>query len=426
MGRKTNGRAIHRLTSLAIQKLSRPGMHADGGNLYLNVAAGGSKSWVFRYYAGGKQREMGLGSLLAVDVARAREEARVYREQLQAGLDPLQTREQRKRAELLRAAEDERAKKTWKWCCETYVSTVKVPELSNPKHAAQWGTTLETYTYPDLGERYIDTIGLDDVHQVLARIWLEKNETASRVRQRMESVFSWAKVKGYRRGDNPAAWKGALDHLLAKPAKVQQERHHPALPYSRGPEFMRELQRHGGVAARALEFLVLTAQRTNPIIEMEWAEVDFERRVWESPPAKMKMDYPHRTPLSHRALDLLQAMKAQANGSFVFQRAGQPLSNAAMNMAINKGMAGYEPAFVDPKEGSRRITPHGFRSTFKDWCAETTDYSHELSEAALAHSKGDKTVQAYLRADMLERRRPLMQAWADYLYGQKSALPKQG
>jgi integrase len=407
------------LTHLGITKLTKVGMHADGGNLYLNVAAGGSKSWIFRYYRGGRQREMGLGSLLVVDLARAREEARRLREQLARDLDPIEEREREKAEKLAKQAEAESFSKTWSWCCETYVTTVKGPELTNPKHRAQWLSTLQAYTFERLGAMAVSQIGVNEVHSVLAPVWLEVNETANRVRQRMEAVLGWAKTKGYRSGDNPAAWRGLLEHMLAKPAKVQEERHHPSLPYVRAGEFMRALRPRGGVAPRALAFLVLTAQRTNPIITMEWGEVDWEHRIWMSPAEKMKGPYPHRTPLSRQALKLLREMEAVRSGPFVFQHGGEGLSNAAMNMVINKGLASHTPAFVDPNQGGRRVTPHGFRSTFRDWVADRTETPHDLAELAIAHVKGDKTVQAYLRTDMLEKRRPLMQAWADFCSPEK-------
>lgn len=418
--------SIHRLTHLGITKMTKAGMHADGGNLYLNIATGGSKSWIFRYYSQGRQREMGLGSFLALDLSKAREEARRLREQLSQGLDPIDERELAKAQKLQEAAAAEAFSKTWTWCCETYLHTVKGPELSNAKHKAQWLSTLETYTYPRLGAMAISQIGVPEVHSVLAPIWLEKNETANRVRQRMEAVLGWARTQSYRTGDNPAAWRGTLEHMLAKPAMVQEERHHPSLPYRRAAEFLRALAPIGGVAARALAFLVMTAQRTNPIITMEWHEVDWEHRIWTSPPEKMKGKYPHRTPLSKQAVRLLREVEKTKDGSFVFHRGGEALSNSAMNMVINKGLKRYDPPFIDPNEDNRRVTPHGFRSTFRDWAAERTDVPHDLAELAIAHVKGDKTVQAYLRTDLLEKRRPLMQQWADFCLPPEKTLPKQG
>lgn len=394
-------------------------MHSDGGNLYLNVANGGSKSWIFRYSSRGKQREMGLGSTLTLDLAGAREEARRLRGLVASGLDPIDERERQKLIKLATDAEAEAKSKTWSWCCETYLLTVKGPELTNPKHKAQWLKTLETYTYPRLEAMSASQITVHDVHAVLAPIWLEKNETANRVRQRMEAVLGWAKTKGYRSGDNPAAWRGLLEHMLAKPSMVQEERHHPSLPYRRAAEFLAALRGRGGVAPRALEFLVLTGHRTNPIITMEWHEVDWEHKIWTSPAEKMKGKFPHRTPLSRQALAVLKDMQAHQQGSFVFQHGGQPLSNAAMNMVINKGLKHHQPPFVDPNEDDRRVTPHGFRSTFRDWVADCTDAHEDVAELAIAHVKGDKTVQAYLRTDMLVKRRPLMQQWADFCLPEK-------
>lgn len=412
MGKKSGAHSIHRLTALAVQRSKTPGRYADGGGLYLQVADSGSKSWLFRYMIRGRSREMGLGPLRDVTLEAARKEASAARQLLIDGVDPLERRRTERSAVLARQ------ERTWEWCCNTYVTEVKEPELTNPKHAAQWGSTLKTYTYPQLGPRPIDSIAMNDVHAVLAPIWLVKNETASRVRQRMEAVFAWAKVAGYRIGDNPATWKGGLDHMLPKPSKVQGDEHHPALPFALVPSFFVELMRLRDVARKygrslassyALEFLILTAQRTNPVILATWGEIDFERKVWESPAEKMKMSHPHRTPLSTRAIELLRELTVGKADELIF---GKLHSTSLLNVVQN--MHERDPRWVDPKQESRRVTPHGFRSSFRDWAAETTDYENEVCELALAHSKGNKTEAAYRRADMLEKRRPLMQQWADY------------
>jgi integrase len=415
MGRESGARALHRLTALAINRLSKEGMHADGGNLYLHVSSSGSKSWLFRYMIDGKRRDMGLGSLRDVPADKAREEATRLRLVVRSGRDPLDSRDEDRRQALLRLETAQDATKTWAWCCRTYVATVKAPELSNTKHAAQWLSTLEAYTFPKLGEMAIGAITLNDVQLVLSEIWLTKTETASRVRQRMESVFSWAKVKGYRQGDNPAVWKGGLDHLLAKPSKVQEERHHPSLPYLRTQEFWCALKAKAGIAAKALQFLMLTVNRTNPVLMLEWSELDLEKALWVSPPEKMKTKFPHRIPLSKQAIELLLSMRNGAQGKYVFQINGEPLSNSSMNMVINKGLVNHKPPFIDPNEDDRTVVPHGFRSTFKVWSVECTDYPDALSELALAHSEGNKTKEAYLRTDQLVKRRPLMQDWADFV-----------
>lgn len=423
MGKKSGAHSLHRLSALKVQKVSEPGMYPDGGDLYLKVVPPGSKTWVFRYMLGGRRRDMGLGALRDLDLAGAREAAREARELVAAGIDPIDERARRRAQAVAHQVQAEAASKTWRWCCETYVATVKAPELTNAKHVAQWLSSLATYTYPKLGDRPVGSVAVEDVHAVLEPIWLTINETASRVRSRMEAVLGWATVRGYRSGDNPAAWRGRLEHLLAKPSRVQDGRNYPSLPYPRLPEFLQALRAREGVGARALELLILTAQRTGPVIAAKWPEIDLERRLWTSPAENMKMPYPHRVPLPRQAVALLREQLAARRGDFVFQIDGHPLSNAAMNMVINKGLASHDPPFIDPVQAGRRITPHGFRSSFRDWAAEVHHADHAVAELCLAHSKGDKTVAAYLRADLLERRRPVMQAWADWCEGTKNAQP---
>lgn len=417
MAKKAGAHSIHRLSRTGVERIKDKGVYTDGGGLYLQVAPTGAKSWLFRYMVDGRARSMGLGPLHSVDLDEARVAAVLLRQQRYRGLDPMEQRE------VQRAAEFDRTQAalglqgaTWEWCCENYVRDVKVPELSNPKHAAQWGSSLRTYTYPLLGARPVGSIKVVDVHAVLSSIWLTKNETASRVRGRMEAVFGWAKVRGYRKGDNPAAWKDSLVHLLAAPAKVQSTRPHPALPYARMPEFMAVLHGRHGTSALALEFLILTAQRTNPILTATWDEIDWANGVWESKAENMKMKHPHRTPLTAGALRVLAAARKIALGPHIFQNDGKPMSEPGMHVLIQKMHASH-PWMVDPKQDNRRIVPHGFRSSFMDWAAEETQYPKEARDLALAHSIGDKTEAAYRRADMLEKRRPLMEDWARFVKG---------
>jgi integrase len=422
MPKKPGAHAIHRLSALVARNLKKPGRYADGGNLYLQVSTGGAKSWLFRYDIDGRSREMGLGPLHAIDLDAARSLAKIYRGQLLHGVDPIDARLAARSVQL--AEEGARhARKKWKWCCETYVADVKVPELTNAKHAAQWGTTLETYTYPKLGEKWVDEITLDDVFGVLKPIWLEINETASRVRSRMEAVLGWAKVKGYRTGDNPAMWKSNLQHLLSSPDKVQDEGHHPSLPYEKLGAFMARLHeiqatnvkyRRSISPALALEFAILTCMRTNPIILAEWSEIDEVKKVWTSSADHMKGRFPMRVPLTSRALDILQLMKVNRDEKcpLVFQWNGVGLHATSMlNVICN--LDEREPkTWIDPKMDGRRVTVHGFRSTFTDWAAETTTYDFKVYDKALAHAESNQTVAAYLRGDMLAKRRPLMDEWA--------------
>lgn len=427
MPKKPGAHAIHRLSALAVRNLKKPGCYADGGNLYLQISPGGARSWLFRYRIDGRSREMGLGSLHTVDLEAARAAAQVHRGHLAAGADPIDVR-QAARSALLAEEGAKTERKTWKWCCETYVTDVKVPELTNAKHAAQWGTTLEAYTYPKLGLKWIDEIGLEDVFGVLKPIWLEINETASRVRSRMEAVLGWAKVKGYRTGDNPAAWKSNLQHLLSSPDKVQEEAHHPSLPYERMGAFMATLHeiqasnlryRRSISPAMALEFAVLTCMRTNPIILAEWAEIDEDKQLWTSSADHMKGKFPMRVPLPPRAMEILEIMKPHRVDTcpLVFQWNGVGLHASSM-LNVIANMDEREPnTWIDTKMDGRRVTVHGFRSTFTDWAAETTAYDFKVYDKALGHAESNQTVAAYLRGDMLAKRRPLMDDWAAFIRG---------
>ncbi|WP_422015260.1 tyrosine-type recombinase/integrase [Roseateles sp.] len=428
MPKKPGAHAIHRLSALVVKNSKKPGCFADGGNLYLQISPGGAKSWLFRYRLGGRSREMGLGPLHAVDLEAARALAKIHRGELLADVDPIEARQAARSADLANeGAKTER--KRWQWCCETYVADVKIPELTNAKHAAQWGTTLETYTYAKLGEKWIDEIGLNEVFDVLKPIWLEINETASRVRSRMEAVFGWAKVKGYRTGDNPAAWKSNLQHLLSSPDKVQEEAHHPSLPYEKVGAFMAKLHeiqannlryRRSISPAMALEFAILTCMRTNPVISADWSEIDEGKKVWTSSAEHMKGKFPMRVALSPRAMKILELMKAHRVDEcpLVFQWNGVGLHNSSM-LNVLANMDEHEPStWVDPKIAGRRVTVHGFRSTFTDWAAETTGFDFKVYDKALAHAESNQTVAAYLRGDMLAKRRPLMDDWASFCDGE--------
>lgn len=424
MAKKQGSHAIHRLTTLVVKNTRQPGCYADGGNLYLQISSGGAKSWLFRFRLNGRSRAMGLGPLHAVDLEAARNKARVHRIELLSGIDPIDSRNA-VRSVVLAQEGAKSDRKSWKWCCETYVADVKIPELTNAKHAAQWGTTLATYTYPLLGDKWVDEITLQDVFNVLRPIWLEINETASRVRSRMEAVWGWAKVKNYCSGTNPAGWKSNLQHLLSSPDKVQVEAHHPSLPYDKMGAFMnklREIQatnikyRRSISPALALEFAILTGMRTNPVIAAEWSEIDEEKQLWTSSAAHMKGKFPMRVPLSARAMEILQLMKPHRVDTcpLVFQWRGMGLYNSSMLNVIGN-MDEHEPkTWIDPKMDGRRVTVHGFRSTLTDWAAETTNYDFKVYDKALAHSESNQTVAAYLRGDMLAKRRPFMDDWATF------------
>lgn len=391
------------LTPVAVSKKAKPGRYADGGGLYLQVSPSKTKAWLFRFMLAGRAREMGLGPVDIVTLAEARETARGCRKLLLAGIDPIEAR----REEKLKSRAATAKLITFRQCAEKYIAAHEA-SWRNDKHRQQWKSTLETYAYPTIGDLAVAEVNTALVVGIVEPLWNSKPETAGRVRGRVESVLDWAKVREYRDGENPARWKGHLDQLLPKRSKVARIRHHPALPYSDLPNFMEELRARPGLTARALEFTILTIARTGAAIGATRDEVDVEGRVWTVPPertgAKITGDAPkpRRVPLSDRAVAILKGLPREYGNPHVFigAKAGQPLSN----MAMLELMREMRPGFV----------PHGFRSTFKDWCSETTNYPNEVSEAALWHVVADKVEAAYRRGELFEKRRRLMTEWARY------------
>lgn len=397
MGRPV-GRTMFKLTATAVAKLKKPGHYGDGGGLWLQVSEAGTKSWVLRYTRHGKAREMGLGALHTVGLAEARVKASDYRKQLHEGMDPIEARRAKRVTEQVAAA---RAL-TFDQCSERYIEAHRAA-WRNEKHVAQWSATLKTYASPVFGALPVDAVDTSLVLKVLAPIWTVKTETAKRVRGRIESVLSWATVQKLRAGDNPARWRGHLDELLASPDKVAKVEHHAALHYTRIGAFMQQLRAEQGTAARAVELIILTAARTSEVFNATRDEFDLDAAVWTVPPGRTKAGRQHRVPLSKPALDLLAGTASDQGADFVFPGAkeGRPLSN----------MAGLQ---LLKRMGHGGLTVHGFRSTFRDWAAEQTNFPREVSEAALAHVVKDKTEAAYFRGDLLEKRARLMAAWAEY------------
>jgi integrase len=393
-------RRIGKLAPVAVQKAMKPGMHADGGGLYLQVTASGAKSWIFRFMLNGRAREMGLGALHTFSLADARERARECRKLVADGNDPIEARKAKRAGELLSAA----TAITFEQCAERYIEAHR-PGWRNPKHAAQWPSTLGTYAYPVFGSLPVQGVDVGLVTKALEPIWHSKPETASRVRGRIEAVLDWATVRGHRQGDNPARWRGHLDKLLPARGKVRKVAHHPALPYDDIGEFVTALRQQEGIAARALEFLILTAARTGEVIGARWGEFDLAEKVWAVPADRMKAGKEHRVPLSFAALAVVERMKAARvdDHAFVFPggKREKPLSNMAM-LKLLKRM------------GRSDLTAHGFRSTFRDWAAERTNYPREVAEMALAHTVGDKVEAAYRRGDLFAKRRRLMEEWAKH------------
>jgi integrase len=395
MGRKTTP-----LPANALEKIKSPGLHSDGGGLYLQISPSGARSWVFRFMLNGKRRDMGLGRAGDRDVtlAKARQKAAEARAAVAEGADPIAVRDAARAAE---AAEQAKAV-TFKVAATRYIDAHKAG-WRNAKHGAQWTATLETYAYPVFGSVAVGAVEVGHITKVLLPIWSEKPETARRLRGRIEAVLDWATANGFRRGDNPARWRGHLENLLPKYQKVAKVKHHAALPYTEVGAFVADLQGQSGTAARALEFLILTATRTAETVGARWSEIDLDKAEWKIPGDRIKAGKEHRIPLSPRAVAILRAQHKSKTGEFVFPggKAKRPLSNNAFLALLDR-------------MGRGDITAHGFRSTFRDWAAEQTNYPRDVAEMALAHAIGDKVEAAYRRGDLYAKRARMMTDWAKH------------
>ena len=375
--------------SLSARKVetAAPGRHGDGRGLFLYVKASGARSWVLRYQVMGKRHDLGLGAYPEVSLAMARDRALQARRMIQEGEDPIAKKRQAK-------------PKTFKGAALELIES-KRPGWKNAKHAAQWTSTLEAYVFPSLGRMQVARIETADVMGVLKPIWTAKPETANRVRQRIEAVLDYASALGIRTGENPARWRGHLDHLLPKPTKVKAVKHHPALPHAEIAEFMADLSGRTGVAARALAFTILTAARSGETRGATWAEIDLDAKLWTIPAGRMKAGKEHRVPLTPEALACLGPKRDHAALIFGSEaKPGKPISDMSMTAVLRR-------------MGRDTITVHGFRSTFRDWAGETTGFPREVIEAALAHGIKDKAEAAYARSDLFDKRRRLMEAWAN-------------
>jgi integrase len=393
-----------KLSDRAIKALDTPGYYGDGDGLWLQVRKSQSegkpgavtRSWLFRFMLNLRSREMGLGPYPDITLAEARKKAADARRQVRDGVDPIEDRKAKRQAVAL-----ERARcLTFDECAEKYIKSHR-NGWKNPKHAQQWENTLATYASPVFGKLPVAEVDTTLVMKAIEPIWAEKTETASRVRGRIESVLSWAAVRGYRKGENPARWRGHLDTLLPARSKVAKVKHHPALPYSEAGAFMKELRCRTGVAAQSLEFLILTAARTEEVRTATWDEIDLNAATWVVPGERMKAGKAHTVPLSDRAVEILKSL-AHRTGYVFCSPKGEPLSNAGMDSVLKRMGRGGQ------------ITVHGFRSTFRDWAAETTAYPNEVVEMALAHTIGNKAEAAYRRGDLFMKRRRLMAEWAKY------------
>jgi integrase len=393
-------RVVNLLSDVHLEALPA-GMHHDGQGLYLAVSATGARSWLFRYWMGGKERQMGLGSLMDVTLPKARKEATKARALKVAGIDPLADRE-------ARAAADLASTKTFEVVAGEYLDLHK-PSWRNAKHRQQWENTLKAMAYPKLGRKPVATIEQKDVLEVLQARWLEVPETMGRLRGRIDAILDFSIAKGYRTAPSCAKWQGALKNALPNRSRIARIKHHPAMAWADLPAFIAELRQQIGIAARCLELTILCCVRTTEARLARWSEFDLDAAVWTIPAARTKAKREFRLPLSPRCVTILRSMVG-LHPDFVFAaRKSKPLSDGAM-LALLDAM------------GRGHFTVHGFRSTFRDWSAECTSYPREICELALAHINDDRTEAAYLRSDLFERRRALMNTWASFAAGETEAV----
>lgn len=405
------------LKALEVKRLSRPGRHAVGSvqGLYLNITNTGAKSWILRVMVNGKRRHIGLGAFDDVSLADARELARDMRKKIATGIDPVAERQEAQTA----ARAEHRQELAFADAFETYFTDKLESELSNPKHRAQWRSTLTTYAYPFIGNKPVEQITVEDVLAILKPIWTIKTETATRVRQRIERLLDWCAAMGHRSESNPARWKGSLQEMLPSPSKVKTVVNHPAVAIDEVSRWFSILQTREGIAARALTFLALNASRSQEIRKARWSEISFETAIWQIPAEHMKMKVSHRVPLSERAVQILRATPRFSGCPLIFPSPNSgEMSDATLSAVmkrINKAeVEGGRKGFVDPVS-KRSAVPHGLRSTFRDWTAERTNHPREMAEIALAHEMGSDVERAYRRGDMLEKRRQMMDDWASFL-----------
>ena len=386
------------LSALEIKAMSKAGLHAVGtvSGLCLKVDAAGNKSWVLRVLIGGRRRSMGLGGYPSVTLAEACDKARKARNLIDEGIDPIGHRQKLKEGS---------ATVTFAKAAELFIEN-KSPEWKNEKHIAQWRNTIKD-SCKSISSKDVSQIETHHIRQLLEDIWLTKTETASRLRGRIEAILDWATVNKYRKGDNPARWSGHLEHLLASPKKIHKVEHHGALPWKDMPQFVKLLRTKGGIGQRCLEFVLLTLCRTSEAIESTWDEIDFDKKTWTIPATRTKQKKIHIVALSSVAIDLLNSI--ERNSKYIFSHNGKtPISQDTMQISLKrmaKEMASLKGCAV-----------HGFRSSYRDWAAETTNFSHDIMETVLGHKVGSSVELAYKRTNFLEQRYPLMEDWASFIY----------
>ncbi|WP_413203299.1 tyrosine-type recombinase/integrase [Rhodospirillum sp. A1_3_36] len=391
-----------KLTALHVSRATKRGLLGDGGGLYLKVTETGTKSWVFRFRENGRLRHHGLGSAETLSLAEAREKALLCRKMRLEGIDPIEAKKRRQATARLKAARSI----TFAECAEAYIEAHRAG-WKNPKHALQWPSTLSTYVYPVFGPVSVADVDRTLVLQVLEPIWNDKTETATRLRGRIEKILDWARVRGYREGENPALWKGNLSLVLPAPGALKKVKHRPALPHTDMPDFWKKLDRVGGVAALALRFDILTVARPGETRGATWDEIDLDAALWTVPEERMKGGKEHRVPLSPQAVAVLTEAAKLRKDKLIFpglKKTDTPLSDTSLTKVLR-----------DLGEGD--ITVHGFRSTFRDWAADCTDVAREVAEACLAHTQENKAEQAYWRSDMIEKWRVLIEDWARFCTG---------
>ena len=391
--------------ALEVRRLSEPGYHHVGGvaGLILQVSPGGSKSWLLRIKGGVRRREIGRGAYPGVGLADARSKAQQLRDAVISGNDPVEQRAAARQSIIQAQAEERHMRWTFGRCAEAYI-TARAPGWRSKKHAAQWAATLERYAYPTIGDLLVRDVTLSHVMAIIEPYWTTKTETMSRLRNRIELVLDWARVRKYRSEENPARWKGNLDKLLPNRSVVAPVKNHKALPAGQIYEFTTNVRALDGFVARCLEFLVLTGCRSSEGRMATWSEIDFGSATWNVPGERMKNGRPHRVPLCDHAVQLLKLLPRVEGTDYVFpgSKPNRPMSDGTLGKRMRS--LGFD------------ATPHGFRATFTSWCASSTAHAFEVREMALAHSIGDKTVAAYQRDDLFEKRRLLMNDWAKFIH----------
>lgn len=407
------------LTDLQVKSINSPGKHNVGGvpGLRLQVTKAGTKSWVLRTRVFGKVREIGLGSYPAISLKKSRENATTMYEQINSGIDPVEERQKR----ILEMQLAKASTKTFAQCKEAYIA-LREPQWSNPKSSQQWHSTLDVYAMPILGKLSVSTIETHHIQQVLEPIWAKKTDTASKLRGRIEMILSYAITSGYRTKDNPARYKGHLDNILPSPTKLIGNKHHPALDYHDINHFMEYLKKSEATSAKVLELLILTAARSGEIRNATWSEIDWNHNKWIIPVERMKANKQHEVPLSNQSIKLLKSLpNYTAKSGLIFPGTkDRPMSDMTISKLVKRiheqALKADDPGFIDKHADNKIVTPHGFRSTFRDWAGEQSNFPSEVIEHALAHKIKDKAEAAYQRGTLMPKRVKLMQCWSNYCF----------